>query len=73
MADTYTIVEQIGMDAICAAVEVKPRMLRKARKSGKFPSGWYLVVREMCDARGIECPDDAFNFKTPTAPQVAAE
>lgn len=30
---------------------------------GAFPSSWYLAVRALCDERGIECPDGAFNFK----------
>lgn len=72
MANPSKIISDLDRDEIKRRLGVKDRMIRAAAATG-IPASWYLVVREMCDARGIECPDDAFNFKTPTAPQVAAE
>lgn len=41
------------------------------QRGGLFPAGWYPVVRSLCEERGLECPEGAFNFKVPASAREA--
>ena len=61
----HTITDALGSATICARLGVKPRSVRLARTEGRFPSSWYAEMAAMCGDAGIDCPLDAFNWKSP--------
>lgn len=65
MVSTTHIAKELGQRSMADALGVSPTAVNNAVSRGFFPTSWFLVVREMCAARGIECPDEIFNFKSP--------
>ena len=59
-----TIAERLGVSVDAVSVSIK--------RGGKFPSGWFPVVRDLCAARGVDCPESAFNWKSPSSAPVEA-
>lgn len=57
------IIEAIGQDAIVSALGVSTHSVRHAKFAGSMPANWYVSVKDLCDAQGIDCPVSAFNFK----------
>jgi hypothetical protein len=66
------ICDALGRKAIKEALGVTKASVSHAVREKSFPASWYPVIRDMCEARGIECPVEAFNFKSP-APLDASE
>lgn len=64
------IIETLGVDAICSAVNVTPHAVRYAKTDGVFPAAWYQAVSDMCKEHTLDCPMSAFNWKAPS-PAVA--
>lgn len=64
-ATVIKITDALDPEEVCARLDVKPRSLRLARERGVFPASWYLPLREICEARNIECPESVFNWKSP--------
>lgn len=62
------ILDAIGDAEIADALGVSLSAVRSARWKGIFPALWYSVIREMCHARGLACPEGAFNFKYANPP-----
>ena len=56
------ICDEIGTAALMRALGVGRGAISNARVAGKFPARWYLVVRQECAERGIECSPSLFNF-----------
>lgn len=48
--------------------EVAPRTIREAKKSG-IPASWFRIIKTLCARNGIDCPDEAFNFKRADIPE----
>ena len=59
------IAETLGVTVDAVAVSIK--------RGGKLPAAWFPVVRDLCVARGIECPESAFNWKSPSSAPSGAE
>ena len=57
------ITDALHSNEVCEALGVKERSVRAARQAGVFPSSWYVQIKSMCDAVGIDCPESAFSFK----------
>jgi hypothetical protein len=53
-------------DAIMARLGVTKHAIRAARRFGSFPASWYAPLADMCERAGIECPIEAFNWRTPS-------
>lgn len=62
-APVFTILNAIDLEALKADLGVKDRSIRLARERRVFPASWYPAVRARCDAAGVDCPLDAFNWK----------
>lgn len=60
------ICDQLGRKAMSHALGVRPSAISNAVAENCFPSKWYLVVKGLCEQRGLECPDDLFAFATPS-------
>ena len=65
------ICDQIGRKLIAAELDVRASAVSNAVADNCFPSKWYLVVKRLCAARRIECPDNLFAFSRPAPPATA--
>lgn len=57
------IVFALGADTLAAALGIKRRAVNAAGASGKLPPAWWPIVRDMCAAHGIDCPEHAFGWR----------
>lgn len=60
-----TICDALGRKTVAERLGVRPTAVSNAVTDGRFPARWFPVVRGMCEERGLDCPENAFNFKTP--------
>ena len=68
MKTARDIADTLGHDAIAAAVGVTSDAVSVAlRRTGKFPSAWFIVLRRVCADAGFECSEDAFNWRPPVS------
>ena len=67
------ICDRLGRKEMAQALQVRATAISNAVRENTFPSKWYLVVRQMCAAAGIECPDELFAFSKPNAGDAAAQ
>lgn len=61
--DVASVVAAIGRNELGALLGVKYSAIGMAVAADRFPASWYLVVSEICEERGIECPMDLFHWK----------
>ena len=59
------IAAHLGQRRIAFALDLGVTAANNALKRGKFPPAWFPIIRGMCEARGIVCPEEAFGFKLP--------
>lgn len=62
---THQITDALGTDKIAAHFGVSERTVRLARTTGEFAASWYKDLAILTKDAGIECPMDAFNWKSP--------
>lgn len=67
------ITDTLGTDRIQAHMDVSHHAVRHARTVGMFPASWYAGLRMMCAEAGLDCPEAAFNFKSPSEPAPSPE
>jgi hypothetical protein len=63
MMTVKEIVEQVGSDKLECACGVTEFSVKAAKRERMFPASWFKVVEKLCNEKGIECPDNLFNFK----------
>lgn len=66
MTTVSDIVDAIGTKALAAAVGRGETAVFNAKKQGVFPSAWRLVVRQECEKKKIDCPENLFSFILPS-------
>lgn len=72
MNTAQDIASELTQAQIARALGVGVTAVNNAlQRGGKFPSGWFTVVRSLCEERGLECPEGAFNFKAPPSSRKA--
>lgn len=57
------IIYALGADTIAGAVGVTISAVYQASGKGVMPPAWWPIVRDMCAARGIDCPEHAFGWR----------
>lgn len=62
--NTHQVVQKLGIDRIASAVGVKATTVKEARRVGAFPASWFLALRSMADADGLDLPERLFSWKT---------
>jgi hypothetical protein len=67
------IADRLGDDVIASACGVSNHSVRNARWQGGFPASWFPVIRQMCAKAGLDCPEGAFNFKSPSSETSLSE
>ena len=63
MNTVSSICDQIGRKKMAATLGVGLTSISNASVANTFPTPWFKVVEKLCNEKGIECPDDLFNFK----------
>lgn len=66
MKTAREIVAHLGQRSIATALGVSVQAVSVAVTRGTLPSAWLPIVRQMCAAEGIACPERAFGFKFPS-------
>lgn len=66
MSSVSIICDRIGRKKIEQKLGVGKSSISNAVSDGMFPASWYLVIKGLADADGIECPESVFNFKDPS-------
>lgn len=61
------ICNALGRKAIADAMSVRVTAVSNAVVDNRFPSKWYLVIKSLCDAQGMDCPVSLFSFEKPEA------
>ena len=72
MKNAQHIASALGQRQIAEAVGVVPTAVNNAVMRGSFPASWFTVIRAMCEENGLDCPESAFNFRSPTSERGAA-
>ena len=67
MNDATKIVDTIGRAEIAGALGVTVDAVSVNLKRGGLPPAWFAVVRDLCKAAGTDCPESAFNWKSPAS------
>jgi hypothetical protein len=68
------IIDQIGAETIAQALGVARNAVFNAKARKSFPASWFPVLRQLCESRQVDCPENLFNFKIPSdgAPMLGA-
>lgn len=72
MTTAQHIAHNLGQAQMARALGLGVTAVNNAVSRGCFPTAWFLVVKGLCDEAGIVCPEDAFNFKSPSKPTARA-
>jgi len=67
MTKARDIVSAIGRKEIRQALSVGETSISEALSKGKFPSGWYAIIKDLGEARDIEVPRELFNWRAPVS------
>jgi len=59
------IIEAVGAGNICERLGVSHHSVRAAKTAGTFPASWFMWMRSLCDEHHVECPMEAFNWRSP--------
>lgn len=59
------IAKALGQKPLADALGVGVTAVNNSLSRDHFPAAWYPVIRDLCTEKGVECPEEAFNFKSP--------
>lgn len=65
------ICDAIGRKTLGQRLGVGRAAIANAVAEGKFPARWFKVVTDLCAEKGIDCPDELFNFAIPKSEDAA--
>lgn len=57
------IADKIGRAAISKRTGTGASAVSNAVSFGKFPPGWYRIIVDLGDEKGIKIPDNMFNWR----------
>jgi len=73
MINAEKIADVLGRREMAGALGVGSTAISNAVVKGKFPSSWYIIVRDMCCGSGIDCPPRLFQMKSTDGVLSAAD
>lgn len=56
----------VGRPEFEAETGISSQRVTNAIRAGKFPSGWWPMVRDFCERRGRDVPEHLFRWTTDT-------
>lgn len=62
MSSPVRIIEALGTRRLAAHLGVVETAVINAKRKPLLPGRWYAPTKELCEADGIDCPLDAFNW-----------
>lgn len=62
MMTASELADAIGRKNIADAAKVGPTAVSNAVVRGWFPATWFIVVSNLADRAGVECPPDLFKM-----------
>lgn len=62
MMTAKQLADAIGRKKIAEAVGVGPTAVSNAVARGWFPSAWFIVVCDLAERIGVECPPELFKM-----------
>ena len=72
MMNVSQIADVIGRKEIADTVSVGPTAVSNAIARGAFPASWYLSIKVLCEARGVNCETAWFAMVRPSSQKDAA-
>jgi len=63
METVKSIIKTLGREPLATALGVGVKAVGAASVSGRFPANWYLIIKNLCGAADLKCPDALFSFK----------
>ena len=63
LTDPREIVQTIGRDKICAALDVTPQAVSNSFRPGRFPAAWKKRLDELAAESGVSLSWDAFRYR----------
>lgn len=70
-AHAIAICDALGRKNIAVRLGRTVAAVSNAATDGVFPSSWYLIIKQMCEEEGVDCPDAAFAFLHDDPPDQA--
>lgn len=62
METVHDLIAKIGRDTFTAETGFSPQVISRAITENLMPSGWYLVVNDLCQRNGVETPQHLFRW-----------
>lgn len=59
-----------GRAAVAKKLRVVPTAVSHAISREIIPAGWYLILKSLADAEGVDCPTSLFAFRPIRKPSV---
>ena len=56
------IADKISRKVIAQTVGVRVTAVSNAIKRRRFPSSWYIAIKQLCSEANISCPPEAFGM-----------
>lgn len=66
------VVDQIGRQTICAALGVAKSVVSQAVSDGVFPARWFVAMRALGRAHGVEVHEGLFRWREVDLPPERA-
>lgn len=63
MQNSEKIIKGMGAHRLMELMDIGRSAVSEAKRRGRLPASWYLVVRDECAARDIPVSENDFNFK----------
>ena len=73
MMTVEQIYDEVGRDVLMQRLGVSKSAMTNAIAAGKFPAGWFRIIRIACEEVGVGCPEHLFNFKAVKSKAVPLE
>ena len=73
MMTVEQIYDEVGRDVLMQRLGVSKSAMTNAIAAGKFPAGWFRIIRIACEEAEVRCPEHLFNFKAVKGEAISAE
>lgn len=73
MSKASHLASVIGRRRMAERLGLLPTAVSNAVVRGSFPASWYIVIKQLADEAGVECPVELFRMRAsePSSREVA--